>query len=390
MLAFDPYSPEALEDPLPIYARLRDEAPCYYIEKYDTWALTRFQDVWDCFLDNDRLTNAFGDLPNLVMQPAPRERAAIMISHLDFDEHRQLMKTVGGYLREKTIARVAEQMEVVGRQIINDAAESDRFDMVHEVAWPFVSHFTALLCGLALEEAKAIHRIAHNGIDIGGDHAVKVYEESAALLTNYIKESRAKGFEGDGMIQVFGRLEQAGELHEMGDQVIAHHVINFFLGAPAQFPKGFPHFAYRLFQHPDQRAQVAADPALARQAFLEGLRVDTSTQSMGRVVTQPIEIHGKTLEPDQGLLLMLASAQRDEREYENPEVFDIHRKPKRTLTFGVGEHHCAGRHFAPFLGEMLTQLLLERMPNYVVDDAHLTKHSTEFMKGWVELPTMPS
>ncbi len=387
MLEFDPYSPEALEDPLPLYQRLRDEEPCYYLEKYDAWAISRFQDVWDAFRDNDRLTSTYGDIPNLIMR-VPRQKAVVMISNLDYDDHRRLMKTVGAHLGQKTIGRVASSMEALGRQLINDAAEQDRFDMVHDVAWPFISHFTALLCGLPEEEAKTVHQIAHIGIDVGGDHAVNVYDDCSAILLDHIRKSRARGFDGDGMINVFGRMEQAGELHEPGDQVIATHVINFFLGAPAQFPKGFPHVAYRLFQHPDQRAEVVANPELARAAFLEGLRVDTSTQSMGRVVTQPIEFHGKTLEPGQGVLLMLASAQRDEREYAAPEVFDIHRNPQRTLTFGVGEHYCAGRHFAPFLGEMLLRLLLARMPDYVVDDSGITKHRTEWMRGWVELPTM--
>ena len=254
----------------------------------------------------------------------------------------------------------------------------------------YIASFTALLCGLPEEEGKNIHRIAHVGIDGIPDHAVGVYEESSALLMDYIEKSRAQGFEGDGMIEVFGRMEQAGELHDRGNEVIAHHVLNFYLGAPAQFPKGFPSLVYRLYKNPEQRAEVVANPKLARPAFLEALRLDTSTQSMGRVVTKPIEFQGTTLQPGQGVLLLLASAQRDEREYKDPDVFDIHRNPKRTLTFGIGEHMCAGRNFGPFLGETLTRILLERMPDYSIDESNLTKFKTEFMKGWVELPTLPA
>ena len=389
MLDYDPYSPEALEDPLPIYERLRDEAPCYYIEKRDCWALSRFQDVWDGFKENDCFSSRYGDIPNLVLQE-PREPAVVMLSHLDYEDHRKIMKTVGASIGPRAVERIAGRMQEVCRQVVDEVAERDRFDMVHDVAWPVISHLTALICGLPEEEAKNIHRIAHTGIDGIPDHAVGVYEESSALLDGYIEKSRAQGFEGDGMIEVFGRLEQAGALHDRGNEVIAHHVLNFFLGAPAQFPKGFPHMAYRLFKNPDQRAEVVANPDLARPAFLEALRVDTSTQSMGRMVTKPIEFHGQTFEPGQAVLLLLASAQRDEREYENPEVFDIHRNPRRTLTLGIGEHMCAGRNFGPFLGETLTRALLERMPEYTIDESNLTKHRTEFMKGWVELPTHPN
>ncbi len=388
MIEYDPYSPEALENPLPIYKQLRDEAPCYYMEKYDAWALSRFQDVWDCFRENDCLSSEYGDIPNLVLQPKPREKPIVMISHLDYAEHRKIMETVGPAIGHDAVKRIAERMEAICRRIVDEAAERGRFDMVHDVAWPAISNLTALICGLPESESENIHRIAHTGIDGIPDHAVGVYGETTDLLRSYIQKSRAEGFEGDGMIQVFGRLEQVGELHDKGDDVIAHHVINFFLGAPAQFPKGFPHLAYRLFLNPDQRAEVVANPDLSRQAFLEALRIDTSTQSMGRIVTKPIAFHGNTFEPGQAVMMLLASAERDEREYENPDVFNIHRKPRRTLTFGVGEHYCAGRNFGPFLGETLTRILLERMPEYTIDDSNLRKFRTEFMKGWEELPTV--
>ena len=106
MLEYDPYSPEALEDPLPIYKRLRDEAPCYYIEKRDCWALSRFQDVWDGFNENECFTSRYGDIPNLVMRE-PREPAVVMISHLDYEEHRRIMKTVGASLGLRAIERIA-------------------------------------------------------------------------------------------------------------------------------------------------------------------------------------------------------------------------------------------------------------------------------------------
>lgn len=388
MLEFDPYSPEALDDPLPLYKGLRDEAPCYYIEKYNCWALSRFEDVWDGFSENEHFTSRFGDLPSLIMGK-PSEPAVVMISHLDYADHRKIMKTLGRSLGLKAIERISSRMDAIGREIIDQAADRGEFDMVHDVAWPFISRFTALICGLPDEEGTEIHRLAHIGIDEIADRAVGVYDESSAVLMGHIKKSRAVGFEGDGLIAVFGRLEQAGELHDKGDQVIANHVLNFFLGGPAQFPKGFPSMVNRLFENPAQRAEVVANPELARPAFLEALRIDTTTQSMGRIVTKPIEFHGKTLQPGQGVLFLIPSASRDEREFPDPDTFDIHRNPKRNVSFGVGEHTCAGRNFGPFLGEMLTRILLERMPNYVIDDSNLEKHKTEFMKGWVNLPTTP-
>ena len=111
---------------------------------------------------------------------------------------------------------------------------------------------------------------------------------------------------------------------------------------------------------------------------------------MARTVAKETTLHGRRLRPGQGVLFLYASAGRDEREFDDPDTFDIHRNPARTISFGTGPHMCTGRGFGTLQGEILSRILLERMPEYVIDDSNLEVIKTEYMRGWVTLPASVS
>ena len=102
---------------------------------------------------------------------------------------------------------------------------------------------------------------------------------------------------------------------------------------------------YRLWKNPDQRRELAQDRSLVQDAFLEGLRIDTPTQHLGRTVTKEVEFHGRTFRPGQKVMMMFASANRDEREFESPDEYRMKRRPPRMLAFGHGVHKCLGMYF---------------------------------------------
>ena len=163
-------------------------------------------------------------------------------------------------------------------------------------------------------------------------------------------------------------------------------MIMLLVGGTDTFPKVFANLALRLFQHPDQRARVAADPALAPDAFNEGLRIDMPTQFLGRTLTREVEFHGQRLAAGQLVIFLYASANRDEREFEEPDRFDVARRPPRTLGFGHGTHACLGIHVAKAEGRIGLTELLARAPDYEIDLARAVRHRTEFVQGFASLP----
>ena len=392
-IAYDPYSPEALEDPLDLYRQLRDEAPCYFIEKRNAWALSRFQDVWDAHSDTQHFTAIHGTMPWHVM--SGMRNVPPMLHQMDPPQHTQVHRAVQPWFGKEALAEKRAQVEAMATALVDGALERETFDIVHDIAWPLASQVTAMICGLPIEDGKLIKELTERsqervpGIDGQTKEGNGALGEVVSYLIDHVKRRRAAGFDGDCMIDRFGHLEIDGE--PVGDDFsIAMQMMMFVVGGASQFPKAFGALAYRLFTHPDQRAEVVADPSLAVGAFVEAARIDNATQMLGRTVVEATEIHGQRLEPGQGLLLLYASAGRDEREFEDPDRFDIHRNPKRTVSFGTGPHACIGKGFGLLQADLLARAFLDRAPEYVIEVEGLQKIRTEYMKGWVTLPASPS
>jgi hypothetical protein len=160
----------------------------------------------------------------------------------------------------------------------------------------------------------------------------------------------------------------------------------FLIGGSETFPKVFANLARRLFEHPSQRAAVAADPSLAPDAMIEALRYDMPTQFLGRTVVRDIELHGEKLRAGDVVLFLYASANRDPREFRDPDNFDIARRPPRILSFGHGTHACLGIHTAKAEGRIALEELLRRDPEYEIDLAGAQRLRTEFVQGFSHLP----
>ncbi len=142
----------------------------------------------------------------------------------------------------------------------------------------------------------------------------------------------------------------------------------------------------RLHRAPDQRADLAAHPNAIPGAFVEALRLDVPTQFMARTVARETTLHGQTLKPGQGVLFLYASANRDEREYVDPERFDARRKARRHLGFGHGAHVCIGAHVAALEGRVVLEEILAAAPDYQIDESRIRWRSADQLRGMTSLP----
>ena len=172
----------------------------------------------------------------------------------------------------------------------------------------------------------------------------------------------------------------------LDDDDLVHAVVNLLIAASDSFPKALAGAVDRLAQSPDQRRAVAADPALVPGAFLEAVRIDTPTQFQGRTVLEPIDFGGRTLRPGERVCFLFPAANRDPREFEAPERFDVLRRPPRTLAFGNGLHLCLGRPLALLEARIALEELLAAIPDYepIRDEARFAR--TEYVRGWLRFP----
>jgi cytochrome P450 len=160
----------------------------------------------------------------------------------------------------------------------------------------------------------------------------------------------------------------------------------FLIGGAETFPKTFASAVLRFWEHKDQRAAMVKDPALIPEAYREALRYDMPTQFLMRKVIQPVTYHDKTMQPGQNLAFLYPSANRDPREFDEPDRFDIRRAAPRILSFGHGTHLCIGQHFARMEAKLCIKTLLDWAPEYEVRADQLVRLKTEFVQGWESMP----
>jgi cytochrome P450 len=178
--------------------------------------------------------------------------------------------------------------------------------------------------------------------------------------------------------------EIAGERAD--DMRVAVHLNMLAIGGTETFPKVFSAALSRLAQNPDQRAACARDASLIPDAFHETLRIDMPTQMLGRTIARDFEMHGEKLSAGSGLLFLWGSANRDEREFRDPDRFDLYRRAPRILSFGHGQHMCLGAHVARLEGRVVIEEVLRVMPEYEIDAAGIQRLRSEFFRGFAALP----
>ena len=141
-----------------------------------------------------------------------------------------------------------------------------------------------------------------------------------------------------------------------------------------------------LAEHPDQRRELVADRSLLPAAIEELLRYEPPAPHVGRYLPETVEVHGRTVPAGSAMLLLVGAANRDERRYDEPDRFDIHRTIRPHLTFGYGIHFCLGAALARLEGRVALDEVLDRFPEWEVDTARARLAPTSTVRGWETLP----
>ena len=389
MVTYNPLMPEILEDPLPIYKQLRQEAPAYYVEEFDCWALSRFDDIWDQSADNESYSAALrGTTPaHLITNQLP---VFPSVNLMDPPEHVRNRALISGAFKPRRVAGLAPIVEEIAARHAAVLETGNEADLVADYIGKISMEVSCVLLGLPTEDGDQLYAYVNRFFDrIPGqagmtEDGLAASGELNAYLEDLIRSRRKRPTDDDVLLNAYLNAEFDGE--PLPDDNIASQMATLVIGSTDSFPKIFAAFVLELYRSPEQRSQLIEDPKLIPDAFREGLRYGMPTQFLGRVVTKPVKLHGKTFEPGQAVLFLFPSANRDEREFENPDRFDIHRDSKRILTFGHGNHSCLGTHVAALEGEIATRQLLDRIPNYVIDESRIKRLKSEFVSGIVGLP----
>ncbi|MCH2171739.1 cytochrome P450 [Myxococcota bacterium] len=394
MVDFHPFADSFLDDPHASYRALRDEAPAYYLEEFDCWFLSRFEDVWRAEQDLEATTVRAGVTSYQLLAPREQREASrqmleevgfVALAGLDPPNHTIARRV----LSPRFLPRASRSLEPFTREwvgrFIDDFIERGECDVIGDLAMRISVRVACQIAGIPLSDADLLADMVNQSFSRNpGDETEFEFGASPlyAYLIDFIAQRRRQP--GDGVVDLLIQTELGGRA--LTDIEIASHMSLLVVGGTETLPKAFSAAVHRLWEHPDQRAELIADSSLIGPAFWEALRLDMPTQMLGRTMTRPMEFHGQTLEPGQGVLFLFASANRDEREFENADHFDIHRRAPRILSFGHGTHRCLGANMAQMEGWVMLEELLKRLPEYEVDLERATRFRSEFFAGFSSLP----
>lgn len=388
MVQYDPFSDEIMKgDPLPIYKQLRDEAPVYHLERFDAWVLSRFEDIWKASGDVKSFTAAQGTTSSHVLTKV--QPVTPMINLMDPPEHSKLRGAVRSYFAAPEVAHMEGMIRELITKCIDDRIGEGSMDVMGDFSSRVAVTVACAINGLPVEDGPMLNELVwrffkrEEGIDGMTPDALAALDEMGAYFYGQAVKARSEPPKDDVLGQL-ARVEIDGE--KLSNEAIASHLSMLIIGGAETFPKTFANIVRRLWEHPDQRAQCVANPELIPDAYTEGLRFDMPTQFLCRVVKRAVEFRGKQMTEGQPVLFLYPSGNRDEREFENPDVFDIHRKPKRILSFGFGPHSCLGVNVARLEGKLCLEALLKRIPQYDVQLDQAERLVTDFVQGYWSLP----
>jgi hypothetical protein len=384
---YDPFSKEVRENPHPWYRRLREEAPAYYMPRYEAWALSRFQDIWDAS-SSDAYSAAKGTAPAQLL--TKEQPISPMINVMDPPAHTQLRAEIRKCFLPQHVRALEPIARKLAGELLDAVADRDGFDAIGDFSARLSVTSACLAIGLPVEDGPLLTGLVqgffHHDPDAGGMTPKGL--ASLDALTRYCRdrvvERRRNPVDSPRALDVLARFELGGRRYS--DDEAASHVAMLVIGGSETFPKVLANCLLRLAEHPDQRAWLVADPSGIPDAFNEVLRYDMPTQFLGRTLVRDVELHGKTLRAGQAVIFLYPSANRDPREFRDPERFDIRRRAPRMLSFGAGNHQCLGTHVARMEGKVCLEELLARFPNYRVDVERAVRLRTEFVQGFATLP----
>ena len=388
---YDPYDFEIDADPYRVWKRLRDEAPLYYNEKYDFYALSRFDDVERGLSDWQTYSSAEGSVlevikANMEMPPG----LFIFEDPPQHDLHRGLLSRV---FTPRRLASIEPQVREFCARSLDPLVGSRGFDFIKDLGAQMPMRTIGMLLGIPEDDQEAIRDRLDDGLRLEDG----VMPESAVTggmgmeFAEYI-DWRADHPSDDLMTELLEAefTDEDGSTRTLTrDEILGY--IGLLAGAGNETTTRLIGWTGKLLaEHPDQRDELVANPGLIPNAIEEILRFEPPSPVQARLVTTDAEWHGQTVPRGSIVLLLNASANRDERRYEDPDRLDIHRESGRHLTFGYGIHFCLGAHLARMEGRVALEEVLKRFPHWEIDWDNAVQARTSTVRGWDTLPVITS
>jgi cytochrome P450 len=398
-LKIDFADPQVRQDPYPLYARLRREAPVASIRIPffgRVWLLSRYDDVCSALRDPRLVSdprNAGADRwrPDQWWLPAVvRTLNSSMISQ-DEPGHRRLRTLVHGVFTPRRIEALSGAIERLTETLLDRAAARGSVDLIADFALPLPLTIISEMIGVPEADRMKLRRWMNTMVENGGTSLLNLVRQMPSLLLlarclrRLIQRRQAEPADdlATALIQARDRDDKLSE-----DELVAMLFLLVLAGHETTVNL-IGNGTLALLQHPDQLELLRARPELITSAVEELLRFSNPVeQPPPRFAREALTIRGVTIPRGEAVMPLLASANRDEEAFERADGLDITREPNRHVAFGLGIHYCLGAPLARLEGRIALQALVRRFPRLrlAVDPARLRWRNSVNLHGLRALP----
>jgi cytochrome P450 len=386
LVEYNPYAYEIHEDPYPVYRELREQAPVYRNEALGFWALSRHADVLTAIRDTHHYTNRFG----VSLDRSSYEDADAVMSFLAMDppRHTRMRALVSRAFTPRRVSELEPQIRELTTRFIDRFIDAGRCDFIDDFAGKLPMAVISEMLGVPEADREMLRTWADTIVhrEDGMTDVPPAGMEAAAKALGYFNEmvdERQKHL-GDDLTSALIEAELDGERLQKRDVVAFLHLM--IIAGNETTTKLLGNAIYWLWRNPGEREKVRSDPGHVAGWAEETLRYDNSTQALARTVQRGVEVHGEKLREGDKLLLLIGSANRDERAFPDPDRFDVERDTTGSLSFGQGTHFCLGASLARLEGRVALEEVQRRLPDFEIDPAGIERVHSSNVRGFAALP----
>lgn len=388
-VVFSPYDYEFHEDPYPTYARLRSEAPLYRNDELDFYALSRHEDVAEAFRDNERFSTAMG----VSLDPTaygPHAYKTMSFLAMDDPRHNQLRRLVNKGFTPRRVNALAARISELTDEYWGECLEKKDIDFVDDFAGKLPMDVISELMGVPEADRAELRRLAdtvmhreEGSTDVPHEAAVAALD----LITYYqgmVAERREN--RTDDLTSALLDAEVDGD--RLSEDEILSFLFLMVVAGNETTTKLLANAMYWGHRNPEEMAKVYEDPEKVKEWVEETLRYDTSSQMVLRTTLADVDIAGGTIPKDSKVLLLIGSANRDDRVF--PEHVDQYRIGRDSsdglMSFGVGTHFCLGAHLARLEANIALKKIVETTRGFTVDTDRAVRVHSSNVRGFAHLP----
>jgi cytochrome P450 family 142 subfamily A polypeptide 1 len=372
-------------DPHPHFRWMREHAPVYRDPTSGVWGVARYEDALHVSRHPELFCSGQSSRPDAYALPS--------MINMDDPAHVRRRSLVNRGFTPRRVADHEPKVRDICAQLIDRVAPYGRCDFVHDVAAPLPMIVIGDLLGVAPEDRGDLLRWSDDMISATNAtaspavamRAAQSFEEYARYHRAVVADRRARP--RDDLMSVLVHAEIDGQ--RLDDEALLHESLLILVGGDETTRHVITGGMEQLIRHPDQRRTLQTDPGRIPTAVEEMLRWVTPIQNMNRTATADVELGGATIRAGDKVLLLYPSANRDERQFPDPDVFDAERRPNDHVAFGFGAHFCLGASLARLELRVMFDELLRRLPDMELEtDAPLPRRPSNFIVGIEHMPVV--